>query len=102
MSADHRIKIKEPGPRPPFYKIAEYLWGRGCNVDSDGDSSNPDDTEWTELTLILRSATAERVDIDPASLEPLILEIRSSDRTLCERVSAFIVGQSGGSIESHV
>src|SRR5688572_13636966 len=48
MSNDHAVQIKAPGPRPEFYRIAEHLWGAGCNVDSDGDSCSPDDHDWTE------------------------------------------------------
>ena len=53
------------GSLPPFYEIAEYLWGKGVEIDSDGDSYDPKSTNWTELASILRSDKAQRIDIDP-------------------------------------
>ena len=100
MSNDHAIQIKAPGPRPEFYRIAEYLWGAGCNIDSDGDSRSPDDCDWTELSLSLRGVPGQHVDIDPLSAEPLVLVIRSPQESLCQRAAEFIVSRSGGTIES--
>jgi hypothetical protein len=94
----HSFYLISPGPRPPFYSVAEYLWGAGCNVDSDGDSDPADSSDWTELTLILRTDPGEgpRVDVDPLDGPALVLWIRSEDERLAERTAAFLAGQSGG------
>ena len=95
---DYSLHVVAPGPRPPYPKVAEHLWGTGCNFDSDGNSDPWDDREWTELTLILRSDTEQRVDIDPISVDPLILVVRSSKQSLCQMTADFIVSVSGGEV----
>lgn len=42
-----------PRDRPPYGRVADHLWGSKANIDSDGNSRTPDDTQWTELSLIL-------------------------------------------------
>jgi hypothetical protein len=98
MSTHYSIQITPEGPLPAFYCIAEHLWGTGCDVDSDGDCTGSDDHQWTELTLSLRGTSGERLDIDPISLMPLTLVIRSSHAILCQRAADYIVSVSGGSI----
>lgn len=102
MPSHHSIQITPAGPLPDFYSIAEHLWGTGCDVDSDGDCTASDDHQWTELTLSLRSTPEERLDIDPLSIMPLALVVRSSRAALCQRAADFIVSVSGGSIGATV
>lgn len=71
MSEQHEIRVQVNGPRPRFTDVAEHLWGRGVDFDSDGDSASPDGSEWTELTVERRQGPAERVDIDRVSERPL-------------------------------
>lgn len=93
----HRFKLIEPGPRPPYYKVAEHLWGAGCNFDSDGDTSSPEATDWTELTIISRSDPNQRVDIDPHPEDgPLVLVIRSEHLELAKAVALFLQREAGG------
>lgn len=61
--------------RPEFYLVAEHLWGKNVNIDSDGNSTDPADKKWTELTIINRSEPGQRIDIDPVQTEPLILKV---------------------------
>ncbi|CRM21936.1 MULTISPECIES: aspartate/glutamate racemase family protein [Pseudomonas] len=96
MPSHYSIKITPACLLPDFHSIAEHLWGAGCNIDSDGDCSTPEDRHWTELTLILRSYPNERIDIDPVSTAPLTLDIRSSNADLCQRAADFILSVSGG------
>lgn len=93
---EHVLYIKNPGPRPPYYQVADHVWGPGCDLDSDGNSATRDDRTWTELTLILRSSPDLRVEIHPASVEPLVLAIRSSHRPLCLATAEYLVATSGG------
>ncbi|MCL9657691.1 hypothetical protein [Pseudomonas protegens] len=102
MPSAPSLLLHHPGPRPAFYRVAEHLWGAGCNVDSDGDSRTPDDEQWTELTLILRASPEQRLDIDPLSREPLVLLIRASAADLGARAAHFIQSVAGGTLQAHI
>ena len=86
-----RINIRVVGPRPPFYQVAEYLWGRHVDIDSDGNSVTPNDPNWTELTIICRSDNDARVDIDLIDKESSILIIKSESRECAEKVRDFLI-----------
>ena len=90
--------LAEPGPRPPFSDLAEYLWGKGVDFDSDGNSTFPQDGSWTELTIQRRPDYLERVDIDPVSVHPLVLKVYSSSEDMVERVVRFLEQSCGGSV----
>jgi hypothetical protein len=96
------LYLISPGPRPPYHALAEHLWGAGCNVDSDGDSDTPDSSDWTELTLILRSGLEDgpRIDVDPVEGPSLTLAITSDDEALAARVAEFLIEQAGGTLSS--
>jgi hypothetical protein len=64
------------------------LWGKGVDIDSDGNSQYPESTNWNELTLILRSDISQRVDIDP--IEDGKLKIKSEDHDLLVKVSSYL------------
>lgn len=102
-----RFLLAAPGPRPAYYKVAEHLWGPGCNFDSDGNSGHPDATDWTELTVTRRTAEweqdeeAERVDIDPAGAGgPLVLAILSADPELARKAAEYLHREAGGELSS--
>lgn len=91
--------LVDPGPRPPFRELAEYLWGAGCDFDSDGDSSANDARDWTELTATLRPSYAERIDIDPLEESAhLVLWIRSDREALAIKAAEFLAEWSGGEL----
>ena len=75
---------------PPYYQIAEYLWGHCCDIDSDGNSDHPDSTDWSELTLILRSDENQRIDIDPLENQPNQLIMKSEIPELLDSVERFL------------
>lgn len=96
-TGEHVFHLVNPGPRPPFPMVAEHLWGPDCDFDSDGDSVQPDVRDWTELTLTLRPAYDQRVDVDPVEGEMnLTLQIRSTDGSLAEKAAEFLAAYSGG------
>src|SRR6218665_252337 len=97
---EHIIHIHSPGPRPPFYLIAEHLWGPGCDVASDGNSTTREDQSWTELNLLSRLSPPLRREICPVPVSPLILAVCSSQQSLCRMTSDFIVAYSGGTLQS--
>ena len=99
VHTDSIFYLESPGDRPAYYKIADHLWGASANVDSDGNSSHPEDTQWTELSLFLRDGKErDQVHIDPVSLVPLILEIRSTDREVARHVVTYLHEVAGGMI----
>lgn len=75
-------RVKLVGDLPPFIKIADALYGKDADVDSDGNSKTAKSTNWNELTLILRNDTKQRLDIDPDELDKKYLFIRSEKKTL--------------------
>jgi hypothetical protein len=97
----HAFLIFAPGPRPPFSSVAEHLWGKGCDFDSDGDSANPDARDWTELTVTRRPQYVERVDVGPVEGYPtLVLRVRSDRKALAEKAAKFIAKYTGGRLQA--
>lgn len=100
QAGDHAGYLRNPGPRPAFSRLAGHLWGADADIDSDGDSTHPEDAGWTELTLILRaSPDRQRVDVVPVSQDPLVLAIRSADASLAARALGYLQEHAGGTIE---
>ena len=93
--AETVLYLVGPGPRPPYVLVAHHLWGH-ANIDSDGNSAHPGDTQWTELTLISRDELDQRVDIDPAENDPLVLKVRSNSSSLAKRTAQFLAQHTGG------
>ena len=101
MNTEVVIYLVSPGPRPPYYKIADHLWGPGANIDSDGNSKNPEDDTWTELTLTLRAGNKDQiVNVDPISEFPLVLAVRSPSELLAKNTIEFLSGFSGGQVRA--
>ena len=88
-------KVELVGEMPPFYDIAEFLWGKGVDIDSDGNAEHSRSTTWSELTIILRSDLSQRVDIDPA--ENGYLKVSSHNGELLSIVISYL--RSCGSIK---
>lgn len=100
MDPDHIVYLRNPGPRPAYHLVADQLWGKGCACDSDGNSNSGYDTEWTELSLFLRGGTElDQVHVDPISVSPLVLIVKSPSLILCERAATYLQSVAGGSIE---
>lgn len=86
----YKANIEIVDDLPPFYKIAEFLWGKNANVDSDGNSETPEDRRWSELTLILREDESQRIDIDPIADDPKKLVVRANSNELLLLVVDFL------------
>ncbi len=76
--------------RPYFWEIPYALWGE-VDYDSDGDCRDPNDREWTELTVINRG-TSERVDIVSIGAEFIV---ESDDRQLAARAATYLIERAG-------
>ncbi len=83
-------KLEIIGEMPAYYKIADFLWGDGANIDSDGNSENPNSTNWTELTLILRSDTEQRIDIDPIDDRDKLLILKATTEELMIKTVSYL------------
>ena len=91
--------ISNPGPRPLYKDIANYLWGE-VDFDSEGNADlNPN---WTELTLTRRPNYDERIDIDAIFENPLVLKISSSTPGLAQKTAEYLVDVCGGEIKLEV
>ncbi|OZG71060.1 hypothetical protein BTA51_23450 [Hahella sp. CCB-MM4] len=90
------MEIHIIGKLPQFTKVAEKLWGKDSDYDSDGDASSPGSQEWSELTLINRSDESQRIDIDPVNNNPKHLVVCSESSELVQKVIHFL--QQYGSI----
>ncbi len=89
-----------PRDRPPFSCVADHLWGSSASIDADGNSRTPGDTQWTELSLILRGSEGEaEIHIDSVAVSPLVLKIRSPDAGLAGRTAIFLSDQTAGAIK---
>ena len=64
------------GPRPDFRLVLAFLWG-DADIDTDGNSHNPANREWTELYAQNRSRRGEMFNVSPASADPLVLQVES-------------------------
>jgi hypothetical protein len=99
MNAEHTLYLVSPGPRPPYYEVADYLWGPEADIDSDGNSEVPEDPSWTELSLELRSGDRDQIiHIDPISESPLVLKVRSPSELLVKKAVEFLFSVSGGTV----
>lgn len=85
-----KISAKVIGQMPPYYRVACALWGEDTNIDSDGDSSTPESTDWRELTLIRRPDYDLRIDIDPTPEDRDTVELRSESTELLDQALAFL------------
>jgi hypothetical protein len=95
----HAFYLVAPGPRPFFGDVAEHLWGRDCDFDSDGNDDQPPADGWTELTVTLRPEYEQRVDIDPLDeLQPLVLVVRSEHEELARKAASFLQSEAGGEL----
>ena len=94
--SDYEVRfISNPGPRPPFGDLANYLWGV---VDFDSDGNADASPNWTELTLIRRPNYDERLDIEPVSENPQVLKISSLTPGLAQKTAEYLIRICGGEI----
>ena len=86
----NEVNIQIIGKLPAYYDIAEYLWGKNVDIDSDGNSESPEDNDWSELTLILRSDENQRIDIDQIEGNSKQLILRATTNELLSSVLKFL------------
>lgn len=95
----YKFYVTCPGERPVFWAIPVFLWGSGCNFDSDGDSYPADSTSWTELYASLRKGKdTDVIDIAPHQETPLILEVSAPTLEMAARTAYILAYHTGGEI----
>jgi hypothetical protein len=95
----YKFYVTCPEDRPVFWSIPVFLWGEGCDVDTDGDSYPATSTTWTELYIVLRRASRNaKVDIFPLQNEPLILAVISPNSYLAVRAAYVLARYTKGKI----
>ncbi|MEZ4710969.1 MAG: hypothetical protein R3A44_27470 [Caldilineaceae bacterium] len=92
------VKPNSTISQPVFWEIAIFLWGSEEDFDSDGNAINPNDTEWTELTLSNRIDPNQRIDIDLHGSKPLVLKITGSTQALAARTAYFLAARTRGKV----
>ncbi len=93
-----QILVEVHGPRPDFRTVISFLWSDFHNVDSDGNSFDPASREWTMLYLCSREFDDESVTVEPASEEPLRLQVSSSTPYFAKAVAYFIAVWTSGKL----
>jgi len=96
-STQHVAKAKVVGSMPPYWEVAEAIWCKGVDFDSDGDSFPAESTSWRELTVSLRPEQNQRLDVDPISEDRDIVRIVGTEDWILNAACEFLVGQ--GSLE---
>ncbi|MCJ8309931.1 MAG: hypothetical protein MJH08_12795 [Hyphomicrobiales bacterium] len=101
------VTVKVTGKMPIVLELAEHLWGKECNFDSDGDANSPDDVHWRRLYLCRRVRNQEtgfsesdentRLEIFVASDDAVLLRIVSNNEGLLNQTLCYLVDR--GSVE---
>ncbi|MDP2596562.1 hypothetical protein [Alteromonas stellipolaris] len=92
------IKVLVREPRPDFRVFIDLLFGRGRNVDSEGDAFPVFSREWRDLYLKDRESEEPAVEIYAEETSPLIFEIKSESSRLEELAALYLYLYCGYSI----
>lgn len=100
----HELFLIMPGLRPPFYEVVDHVYGQDDTVDTDGDSSSREATDWTWLYMQLRKPPyREQPVIEVAMLESEnVMRIASDRADLAEKTAIFLADRAGGTISSNL
>jgi hypothetical protein len=96
MKSLYSIRVECRGPRPEARAIGVVAWEGSTEVHIDGDFENPTDESWSRLTVVRADDPDRRIEIEPVSLEPLVLRISSDEKKCADRVAFFIAMESHG------
>lgn len=96
------LYVVASAPRPPFPDVAAAIWGADVDVDTDGDSSSPQDTHWTELFCSRRDQSGVQFDVSVAAERPLTLKIEASDEITATRVARFLAEHMGSQVQTAI
>ena len=96
----HELFLIMPGPRPPSFEVVDYVYGSDDTVDTDGDSSSREATDWTWLYMQLRKPPyREQPVVEVAMLEgENVMRIASDRADLAEKTATFLADRAGGTV----
>jgi hypothetical protein len=95
-----RVFLQPRGPRPDFRLVISFLWGDLHNVDTEGNSYNPANRDWTELYCQNRENELETFHVGAVSQAPLTLAVESDLPELAARVAYFLATETWAAVAS--
>ena len=93
------LRVLINGDRPDYRLFRVFLWGNDHKFNSDGDSYNPASRTWTELYMSSREVRAS-FEIYQVSDNPIIFEVKSSNKNILNRAALFLAKETAGQIVS--
>lgn len=90
--------VRVGGNRPQFGLVVTFLWGDDEDVDTEGDSVEPESQDWTELYVARRGGAREVVDVSVSQSEPLTLRVDSEWPEIAARVAFFLATATKGAV----
>jgi hypothetical protein len=96
---EHQFFLISPGPRPPFGEVVDHVYGRGSDVDMEGNSATPKSVDWTWLYMALRPRNSPLVEIFPWKEDATVLCVSSEDEALARKTVEYLHQRCGGTIE---
>ena len=107
MNEDYRyvLRLIGPGPRPPYYEVVEHVYGVGSNVDTEGDSHDPNTTQWKELYMQLRPPRDDLLKRNPyvhvwMEETGTAMCVGSDDEALALKTASYIAERTGASLQT--
>ncbi|MBP2546865.1 hypothetical protein [Acinetobacter guillouiae] len=93
------LSVKVSTNRPDFRVFASFLFASNThNYDSDGDSYPLTSRHWTELYISSREIDNYTFSISPLQNDPLILQIQTSQKSICYAIAYFLAIETQGSV----
>lgn len=87
--------LESVGERPDFRLVLCFLWGDKHDADTDGNAKGPTCRRWTELWCRERVAPEDEFEVEPVSLEPLVLRVTATRPEISARVAFFLARETG-------
>ena len=81
-----------------LWGVVAFLWHKNQNVDTDGDLYSEENLDWMEMCFHNRENEEERVYVNLAQTEPIILEVDCDLDSICARVAFYLARESQGKI----
>jgi hypothetical protein len=96
----YELFVLGPGARLPFYEVVQFVYDASDTVDTDGDSSSREATDWTWLYMQVRKPPYRKqpvVEVTMLEGQPVI-RVASDEKTLAEKTAHFLASRTGGTL----
>jgi len=84
--------------RPDFRLLMTWLWSDSENIESDGNYRNPPSKEWTGPYIRHRRDNNFYFESNPVADDPLVLEIKSTNKLMLNKVGYFMQERTDGEL----